>query len=303
MTPYRSSPLHVPNFKFQISNLKFAFLIALAVCCSGCFTRWVMTEKEIKKHYADKSVKPVFYTIWNDSVELFCATTGNDTLPPLLILHGAPGGWFSNIGLLDDPDLQQRYHIIAVDRPGYSKSKYKNRKRALTSIELQAVAIHEAMRLNRSRQKGVVYGNSYGAPIALKLAVQYPDEFDHLVMVAGALDPDNEKFWWFHRYSRGLFVRLLMPRFINTATDEKFAHAQELQKLMADWSKLKASATVLQGTADNIVPSENLEFARRQLKNKQAEFIEIEGAGHLLRSSHPQIIKDVLLRVAQQRPM
>jgi pimeloyl-ACP methyl ester carboxylesterase len=276
----------------------YIVLFAIATCCNSCFTRWVMTDKEIQKHYANKPVKPVFFTIKNDSVELFCATTGSDTLPPLLLIHGAPGGWFSNIGLLDDPDLQKRFHIIAVDRPGYRKSKYKNKRHALTSIELQAVAIHEALRVNKSRQKGVVYGNSYGAPIALKLAVRYPDEFYHLVMVAGALDPDNEKFWWFHRYSRGLFVRLTMPRFINTATDEKFAHAQELQKLMEDWSKLSITATILQGTADNIVPPENLEFARRQLKDKQAEFIQIEGAGHLLRRSHPQIIKDVLIKVS-----
>ena len=278
----------------------YIVLFVVVTCCNGCFTRWVMTEKEIQQHYANKPVKPVFFTIKNDSVELFCATTGNDTLPPLLIIHGAPGGWFSNIGLVDDPDLQKRFHIIAVDRPGYRKSKYKNKQRALTSIELQAVAIHEALRLNKSRQKGVLYGNSYGAPIALKLAVRYPDEFYHLVMVAGALDPDNEKFWWFHRYSRGLFVRLTMPRFINTATDEKFAHAQELEKLMQDWSKLNVAATILQGTADNIVPPENLEFARRQLKDKQAEFIVIEGAGHLLRRSHPQIIKDLLMRISNR---
>ena len=154
------------------------------------------------------------------------------------------------------------------------------------------------MRLNKSGRKGVVYGNSYGAPIALKVAATHPEEFNHLVLVAGALDPDNEKYWWFHRYSRGLFVRLSMPRFINTATDEKYTHAQELQKLMGDWPKLQMPVTVLQGTADNIVPPANFEFARRQLEGKQADFILIEGAGHLLRRSHPQVIKDVLLKAS-----
>ncbi|MGB8190979.1 MAG: alpha/beta hydrolase [Chitinophagaceae bacterium] len=257
-----------------------------------------MSDKEVRQHYANKAVKPVFFTIQNDSVELFCATAGHDTLPPLLLIHGAPGGWFSNIGILDDPQLQQRYHIIAIDRPGYHRSKYRNRKRALTSIELQAIAIHEAMRLNRSGRKGVVYGNSYGAPIALKMAARYPDEFYHLILTAGALDPDNEKFWWFHRYSRGLFVRLTMPRFINTATDEKFSHAEELKQLQADWNRLQTSVTVLQGTVDHIVPVTNFEFARQQLQNKQAEFILIEGAGHLIRRSHPQVIKDVLMKHA-----
>ena len=258
-----------------------------------------MSEKEIQQHYANKPYKPVFTTIKNDSVKLFCAATGADTLPPLVVVHGAPGGWFSNISILDDTVLQKRYHIIAVDRPGYRKSKFKSRKMKQTSIEHQAIAIHEAMRLNRSGQKGVVYGNSYGAPIALKLVTTYPNEFYHLVMVAGALDPENEKFWWFHRYSRGLFVRLSMPRFINTATDEKFAHVEELRKLEGDWEKLNIPVTVIQGTADFIVPVANFEYARRRLQNRQAEFILIEGAGHLVRRSHPKLIHDVLLRNAK----
>lgn len=274
-------------------------LFLIGTICNGCFTRWVMSDKEVRTHYANKPVKPVFFTIQNDSVQLFCATTGSDTLPPLLLVHGAPGGWFSNISMLDDPDLQKYYHIIAVDRPGYHRSKFHNRSRALTSIELQAIAIHEAMRLNKSRRKGVVYGNSYGAPIALKIAADHPDEFNHLVLTAGALDPDNEKFWWFHRYARGLMVRLSMPRFINSATDEKFAHVEALKKIQDSWEKLQMPVTVLQGTKDWIVPVENFEFARQQLKSKQAEFILIEGAGHLIRKSHPEVIKEVLMKAAR----
>ena len=279
-------------------NYKVIFLsLWIGVSCSGCFTRWVMSEREVKTHYANRPVKPTFFTIQNDSVELFCATTGSDTLPPLLLIHGAPGGWFSNISLVDDPDLQKRYHIIAVSRPGYHRSKFKNRRRALTSIELQAVAIREALRVNRSFKKGIVLGTSYGAPIAAKMAIDHPENFFHLVMIAGALDPDNEKFWWFHEYSRSLFVRLSMPRFINTATDEKFAHVKELQLLLPEWRKLQVPATVIQGDKDDIVPSINFEFARNQLKNKKAEFIFLSGAGHLIRRSHPHVIKEVLLKL------
>jgi pimeloyl-ACP methyl ester carboxylesterase len=260
-----------------------------------------MSEKEVKEHYATLPVKPTFFTIKNDSVELFCATTGNDTLPPLLMIHGAPGGWFSNIYLLDDADLQARYQIISVSRPGYHKSKFKNRRRALTSIELQSVAIKEALRLNRSFKKGVVLGTSYGAPIALKMAIDNPNSFYHLVLIAGAFDPDNEKFWWFSQYLQSLFVRASLPRFINTATDEKFEHIKELQLLLPQWPKLQVPATVVQGTNDQIVPSLNLEFARQHLKDKQADFISIPGASHMIRRSHPDVIKGLLLRLGEHQ--
>ena len=141
--------------------------ILICITCTSCFTRWVMSESELKTHYASRPLKPTFFTIKNDSVELFCATSGHDTLPPLLLIHGAPGGWFSNIALVDDPELQRKYHIIAVSRPGYHKSKFKNRLKPLTSLELQSIAIHEGLRLNRSFKKGVIFGTSYGAPIAV----------------------------------------------------------------------------------------------------------------------------------------
>ena len=281
--------------------LRITIYFCIAFSCTGCFTRWVMSEHEVKTHYASRPVKPTFFTIKNDSVELFCATTGSDTLPPLLLIHGAPGGWFSNINLVDDPDLQAHYHIIAVSRPGYHKSKFKNKLRPLTSIQLQSVAIHEALRLNQSFKKGVVLGTSYGAPIGAQMAIQYPKDFYHLVLIAGALDPENEKFWWFHRYLRSLFVRISMPRFINTATDEKFAHIKELQLLLPQWPQLQIPTTVVQGTKDEIVPSINFEFAKQQLKNKEAEFISISGAGHMIRRSHPQIIKELLLKLADKK--
>jgi pimeloyl-ACP methyl ester carboxylesterase len=256
-----------------------------------------MSEKQIRQHYQNRSIKPTYFTIRNDSVELFCATTGADTLPPLLLIHGAPGAWYSGMGILDDSDLQKKYHIISVDRPGYHYSKFKKKRKALTSIDKQAVAIHEAMRLNRSHATGVLYGTSYGAPIAARMASMYPTEFNHLVMVGGAIDPDNEKFWWFHKYSRGPIVRLILPRFMNSATDEKFAHIEELKKLLPRWREIRIPVTVMQGSSDNIVPVANFDFAKRQFKGKAAEFIMIPGAGHLIRRSHPQLIKDVLIRL------
>jgi len=96
-----------------------------------------------------------------------------------------------------------------------------------------------------------------------------------------------------------LFVRLSLPRFINTASDEKFAHIKELELLLPQWPVLEVPATVVQGTKDQIVPSINFEFARQQLKNKQADFISIAGAGHMIRRSHPHVIKDLLLKIAR----
>lgn len=273
-------------------------MLILLICwlsCSGCFRRWTMTEKQVKKYYVNKPVKPTFFTIQNDSAKLFCATTGADTLPPLLMIHGAPGAWYGSRLLLDDSVLQQRYHIIAVDRPGYHRSRFKGKRRAVTSITTQAIIIHEALRLNRSHQTGVVLGSSYGAPIAAKMAILYPQEFHHLVMLAAAIDPDQEKFWWFHPWIKSGFPHFLFPHFLKIASDEKFAHAEELRRLAPEWAHLSIPTTVVQGGADNIIYPSNIDYAKKVLVGKPANFIWLPEVGHLIRVQRPDIVRSILL--------
>jgi pimeloyl-ACP methyl ester carboxylesterase len=281
--------------------MRFSLLIILIpLFFSSCFTRFVTTNRELKKYYRDKPVKPTYFTIKNDSVELFCATTGADTLPPLLLIHGAPGAWYGSRVFLDDSLLQKHFHIIAIDRPGYNKSRFNGKRKAVTSIEIQAIAIHEALRLNKSTQKGTIVGSSYGGPIAAKLVILYPDNFNHLVLLAAAIDPDKEKFWWFNKWVHHGPVRWLLPRFINHATDEKYSHVKELRKLLPDWQKIVVPVTVVQGGADKIVNPVNFEFAKTQLKNKKADFIFLPDAGHLIRWQRPELVKNILLHPSTQ---
>jgi pimeloyl-ACP methyl ester carboxylesterase len=235
---------------------RHAYLAAIIwLLCSSCFSRFVMTEKELRTYYKDKPEKPLFFNIHNDSVDLFCATSGADTLPPLLLIHGAPGAWYGSRNFLEDSVLKQHFHIIAVDRPGYNKS----------------------------------------------LVTLYPESFHHLVLLAGAIDPDKEKFWWFSPYAREAPVSWFLPRFLNVATDEKYTHVEELRKLLPDWEKLSIPVTVVQGGADNIVDPANLEFARKRLAGKKAEFIFIPDAGHLIRWRNAAVVRSIFLRAVNGR--
>lgn len=276
---------------------KTLLFISIAFAFAGCFGRFVMTEKELKKYYTNKP-EPAYFTVHNDSVRLFCATTGADTLPPLLLIHGAPGAWYGSRNFLSDSALHQHYHIIAVDWPGYNKSRFNNKRKAVTSITTQAIAIHEALQLNHSQKPGVVLGSSYGAPIAAKMTVLYPEAFHHLVMLAPAIDPQKEKFWWFHPFVHHGPIRWFLPRFMNHATDEKFAHTAELKKMLPDWAKINIRVTVVQGASDNIVNPANLDFAKKMLQGRQAEFILLPHTGHLIRFEKPEMVKAILLKQA-----
>lgn len=272
-----------------------ALLVVIVFTCSGCFRRFVMTDKQLQTYYSDKAIVPTYFTIQTDSFRLFCATTGADTLPPLLIIHGAPGAWYGSRNIMEDTSLNHHFHIIAVDRPGFNKSTFHNKRKAVTSISIQANIIYEALRLNRSRQQGIIMGSSYGGPIAALIAIQHPQSFYHLVMLAPALDPGNEKFWWFHRYIKHGPVKWLLPRFMRHATDEKFAHVNELKALLPKWPLLQTPVTVVQGDSDKIVPPANLMFAKKLMQDKPSRLISLHGAGHLVRWQRPDLVRKILL--------
>ena len=296
LTPARVTNSSIPSLLMRSRLVMLLLLIIISIINTGCFRRWVLSDKQIRAYYADKPVKPVFFTIANDSVRMFCATTGSDTLPPLIMIHGAPGAWHGSRNMLDDSLLQSKFHLISVDRLGYGKSRYKRKRRPVNSIDLQATAIHEVMRINRSFKTGVVIGSSYGAPIAAKMGIKYPDEFHHIMMLAPAIDPDQEKFWWFHRYIRsGLFLQVL-PTFIRTATAEKFGHVDELRTLSKEWPRLNLPVTVMQGGRDFIIEPTNFDYAKRVLAhNKNANFLFFPESSHIIRRQNADTVKALVL--------
>lgn len=279
---------------------KYFFLLLLTL--TGCFSRYRMTDREIRQHYAQREtagfgVRPTFHTIENDTAKLFVATTGADTLPPLLLIHGAPGAWYGYLKMVDDTALQRRFHILSVERPGYGHSR-KRGQRTVREVDRQAGRIALALNLNHSGKPALVMGRSYGAPIALRIATMLPERVGHLVLISSAIDPDKEKFWWFSKFGKSPLVQWMLPRPLNTATDEKYAHIAELRKLLPQWSRLQTPATVLQGGTDWIVDTTNFSFAKRMLTGKRAEFVFLPQSGHLITSSDPDLIRSLILQKA-----
>ncbi|HSB94012.1 MAG TPA: alpha/beta hydrolase [Flavitalea sp.] len=227
---------------------------------------------------------------------MFCATTGSNTLPPLILIHGAPGAWYGSRMMLDDTMLQHRFHIIAVDRLGYGKSRYRGKRKVVNDIDIQAAAIGEVLRLNRSGKTGTIVGSSYGCAIGANLALQHPGAFNHLVMLAPAIDPEQEKFWWFHEYLHSGLLIQLMPHYIRNATAEKFGHIEQLEAMSKRWSKLTLDITVMQGGADNIIQPGNLLYAMEIFRNKNADFVYLPNAGHLIRREYPDTVRHYILQ-------
>ncbi|MDQ6480202.1 alpha/beta hydrolase [Dyadobacter sp. LHD-138] len=273
-------------------------IVILSVLLTSCFSRYLISEKQVRRHYASKDIKPEIQIIKNDTLSLSIASVGADTLPMLLLIHGAPGSLWGYMNLMDDQDLQKHFHIVSVDRVGYGKSrlKMKKKRKYVTSIATQAKALLPVFSLNHSDQKVIVLGRSYGAPIAAKMVSMVPEKVKELIMVSPVIDPDKEKFYWFSKWGRNALVQLFLPGDFNTATAEKYSHSDELKKLLPVWQNLHVPTTVIQGGNDWIADPSNIDFAKKHIKSKRAQYIFLYNAGHMITFTHLEMIKEMLLK-------
>lgn len=272
---------------------RLLYLLFSALLLSSCFAKYRTTARDVRKHYAKRS-KPTLQCIKNDTLCLQVASTGADTLPLLLLIHGAPGAWWGYMNMLDDTVLQKNFHIVSVDRLGYGNSWLK-RRRPISSIETQAKCLLSVLGLNQSKEQAIILGRSYGAPIAATMASLVPEKVKQLIMISPVIDPEKEKFYWFSKYGRSRFIQLFLPREFNTATAEKYMHSDELRKMLPVWEKLTMPVVVIQGGNDWIGDPLNIEFAKKNIPSLKSQYITIPNAGHMLTFSHLSMIKQLIL--------
>ncbi|MGE5538804.1 MAG: alpha/beta fold hydrolase [Gemmatimonas sp.] len=106
--------------------------------------------------------------------------------PPVVLLHGTGGATadFETSGIVER--LQNSHRVIVFDRPGYGYSRRQRGRR--WTPQAQAAVIAEACR-ELLIERPIVVGHSWGALVALALAIAQPSAVRGLVLIAGPYFP------------------------------------------------------------------------------------------------------------------
>ncbi|HOZ88574.1 MAG TPA: alpha/beta hydrolase [Bacteroidia bacterium] len=271
-------------------------LFVMAMFLQGCYMlkKYVYTDDELAEHYKTRALKPVYKKLDFINRQLHYATMSrSDTLPLLLLVHGAPGAWYGYLNLMDDSLLQANFKIVSVDRLGYGKSNYGVPE---LSVQMQALEIKRIIEEeNNSGKKVFLIGRSYGAPIVAWYAINYPQVVEKLLMVSPVIDPDREKFYWFSSIGRAHLVQLLLPKMLNVATKEKYSHADQMKKMLPKWKRLYSKTYVITGENDHLADTANFSFAKKKMQNCNCTFMKLKNTGHQVTRQHPELIKSLLL--------
>lgn len=276
----------------KIKFISISVLIILSQVMAGCL-QFRSSNKKFDKYFAEKKCTVKMDTYQVDGRTIRYAEIGDETLPLVIFVHGAPGGLGDYQAFLADSSLYTKAHLIAVDRAGYGYSGFG---KSVTSIEQQAKYIQPLLAKNKSAKKPILVGHSYGGPVVARMAMDFPEQIGSLILAAPALDPEQEKIFWINKPASWFVFRWLVPRAFRVANDEKMAHAEELALMMPYWKDIKIPVTYIHGEADDLVPYGNTDFAKKMLKNAALELVLEKYMGHLIPWKRPELIHDAVLK-------
>ncbi len=212
-----------------------------------------MSDKKVKAYFADRPVKPTFgfYDLPSpDGVRtlhyarLSAPLPNADTLPTVLFIHGSPGSWDSFIRFFTDSLLYSRAQLVSADRPGFGKSDLGEPER---SLRAQAANLAPLLRLGHARRKPILVGHSLGGPVAVRLAMDYPNDVGGLILVAPSIDPALEKFEWYRHVGNVFPFRQWLPTELDVSNQEILPLRDELTRMLPLWATIRVPVIVIQG--------------------------------------------------------
>jgi pimeloyl-ACP methyl ester carboxylesterase len=140
------------------------------------------TYVHFKKRQAEWENPPQGKFIHVNGVRLHYSERGSGR--PLVLLHGVMGQDFCISGLVDQ--AAAHYRVIVFDRPGYGFSERP--RGVLWGPQTQAKLIHDALEQIGVSQ-AIIVGHSWGALVAMAMALDFPESVSGLVLASGLYYP------------------------------------------------------------------------------------------------------------------
>jgi pimeloyl-ACP methyl ester carboxylesterase len=247
-----------------------------------------------RKEFAQAGVNLVTGNFNSGNYNLHYAMTGVDTLPTLVFIHGSPGSWHSYAKYLKDKELQKKFRMISVDRPGFGHSDYGKAK----NIYDQAKQLVQFLQEYKNNAPLYLVGHSLGGPLVVEIASLQPDLIKGIVVIAGSVDPDLEPTEsWRYLMARFPFYYLFPGSFLPSNTELLF-FKEDIKTLSRSFQEIKCDAYLLHGTDDWFVPVKNVDYANDKLINARTKkTILYPNEGHMIIWTRFEEIKKLFLEL------
>jgi len=273
----------------------FGVLILMDSCM-----QFRMSKSEINQYFATKPTKGTFHSFDMGKRVITYVKAGDENLPLVVFVHGSPGSLSAFIDFLADTILLKHGLLITVDRPGFGASNFGY---AEPSLQKQAAYLKPILEAHKANRPVILVGHSLGGPLIARMAIDYPELVDGLIIVAGSIDPDLEpNETWFRAPLATPFLKWILPRSMRASNDEIYKLKPELQDMLPLWKNITQPTIVIQGKKDSLVPPENADFAKKMMVNSPLKIVLVDGMDHFVPWSNPELIRNAILELLPIHP-
>ena len=256
-----------------------------------------MSNSEIDAYFSTKPKKGTLHRYEVGKRIMNYLEVGDNSKPLVVFVHGSPGSLSAFIDFMSDTTLLSKAQLITVDRPGFGASNFGY---AEPSLQNQGALLKPILEEHKNQRPIILIGHSLGGPLIARMAMDYPDLVDGLVLVASSIDPELEPNEWFRGPLATPFLKWMLPRSIRASNDEIYKLKPELEEMLPLWPKVRASTIVIQGKKDTLVPKENAYFAQKMMVNAPLKLVMVDDMTHFVPWTHPQLIKNAILELIKK---
>lgn len=225
------------------------------------FFKFRMSDAQYRQYMLERELPaPVCATYPYKGRPIHYIQMGEEKGTAVIFLHGSPGSSSACVDYLSSERLLEHFQVIAADRPGFGYSGFGEVER---SLEEQSLAMKPLVEEKKKAGRVILVGHSYGGPLIARMAMDYPELVDGLILVAPSIDPGLEPAPWWQKPLNWLSP-VVPPAFI-VSNKEIIALKEELRQMLPLWKKVSMPVMLLQGEEDRLVPAENAAFAEKML--------------------------------------
>jgi pimeloyl-ACP methyl ester carboxylesterase len=254
-----------------------------------------MSSTEVDTYFKNKNLTASQHQYKYKWRDIHYVAAGDSIKPLVLFVHGSPGSLDAFLEFLTLEKLRDNAWMVTTDRPGFGNSNFGN---AEPSLKKQALALKPILEKYKDNKPHILVGHSLGGPLIAKMAMEYPELVDGLIIVAGSIDPDLEpNETWFRAPLATPFLSWILPRAFRSSNEEIYQLKPELQDMIPYWKNITCPVIVIQGKVDELVAYENVDFAKKMLINAPVEYVIKDDMNHFVPWSDPQLITDAVMRL------
>lgn len=272
--------------KIILGILIFGVLFAF----QSCFT-FRMSPSSYNQFFKEKNIKYTSNYHYTGDRKIYSISTGDVGRPHIIFFHGAPGSSSAFKNYLANQNLLENYRLTSVDRPGYGYSDFGS---SVTDLDVQSELLGQVLKDHKTKSATILVGHSLGGAIIAKLAIDFPELVNGIIIVGGSVDPELEPQEWFRKPLYSPFLRWMIPRSLRVTNDEIYFLKTELEEMLPEWGNIKAKVTVIQGGKDKLVDPKNAEFVAKALKNKDPKIIFKPNVNHFIPWNNEKLILDAI---------